>query len=110
MSLTLLYVHLSGLYLFLSLTYFGRGITGLKPKVVDFFEAFIWEITIFGIIGGIIRGMMIKKAERLELESNIQELKQSLEQPLNIQEKQAIQKRLLQLQKELQEKDKSNGN
>lgn len=67
MSLTLLYVHLLGVFVFLALTYFARGITGLKPKGLDFFEAFIWEITIFGIIGGVI-GIIItlRKAKKVE--------------------------------------------
>jgi hypothetical protein len=41
-------------------------VTGSKPNFVDFFEAFIWEVTVFGIVGSVIRAVKMVMAEKAE--------------------------------------------
>lgn len=53
--LTVLYIYLCGILLYLCGTYLTRGYIGSKPKWSDYYESLVWLLSLIYLIGAGIR-------------------------------------------------------
>lgn len=62
--MTLLYIHIAGIVVYMFLVYFLRGFLGSKPKIQDFIEGILWEFSISAYLGALLRILINFKKEK----------------------------------------------
>jgi hypothetical protein len=62
--MTLLYIHIAGIAVYMFLVYFLRGFLGSKPRLQDFIEGFLWEFSISAYLGALVRILINLKKEK----------------------------------------------